>query len=737
MNQEALEHAEPSLPGIDSPSEDLDRSLAESLAGMEEGYEPRTEHLHEDGSPEFTNRLIREGSPYLLQHAHNPVNWHAWSTEVFEKARALGRPILLSVGYATCHWCHVMERESFEDEEIAAFINSHFVAIKVDREERPDIDDAYMRAVHLLTRRGGWPMTVIMTPDGDPFFAGTYFPPRDGVRGSRRGFLTILQELSAQYQESPTEVLANAQSISQRMQQLTAPQPPGGIPTERVMARTFQALDGRFDERFGGFGRAPKFPQPSQLLFLLRHARRTGNERARHIASETLIAMSRGGIYDHAAGGFHRYSTDPRWLVPHFEKMLYDNAQLAETYLEASVLTRDARFERTTRRTLDYIAREMTSPTGGFYSATDADNLNAEGENEEGQYFTWTPSELEAAVPDEAQRAYVAELYQFTPRGNFEGRTILSRAVALESADIEGLDDALLRMREYREANRNAPLRDEKILTAWSSMMASAFVRAGFVLGEPSYTHAGKRGVDYLVANSMREGQLFRSVREGRDPQHRATLEDYAHLIRACLDLVEFGGEHAYLARAIALQEALDAAYWDETNGGYFQTANDAEQLVTREKPSRDGAMPSGNAVAADNLLRLAAITQDDAYRTRVDQTFRAFSRELNQGMGATRFLCALDRSLSRELEIVIAGPEDSRAALREVLRTQYEPGAVLLEGTDEELAAIAERAPIAAGKRGIGEGAAAYVCERGRCEQPATDARTLRAQLDARRETR
>ncbi len=422
----ALAEPDPALPGLGKGDPALTKKLHAALLKKGPGYEPRTRHKNADGSPKYTNRLILETSPYLLQHAHNPVNWYPWGDEAFARARREGKPVLLSVGYSTCHWCHVMERESFENEEIARFINEHFVPIKVDREERPDVDDVYMSAVQMLTGGGGWPMTLALTPDREPFFGGTYFPARDGDRGSRKGFFTILRELADEYQKSRADVVARAAKLSRRVRAAAEPEPAGGVPGPEVIASAVRQLSRAYDPVWGGFGRAPKFPRPVTLELLLRYHRRSGDADALKMVIHTLDRMAAGGLYDHVGGGFHRYSTDERWLVPHFEKMLYDNAQLVAVYLDAYQVSGRDDFARVARQTLDYVAREMTAPSGGFYSATDADSRTPAGHEEEGWFFTWTPAELEAALG--ADLARVARVdFGVTDAGNFEGRSILQR----------------------------------------------------------------------------------------------------------------------------------------------------------------------------------------------------------------------------------------------------------------------------------------------------------------------
>ncbi len=723
------EYPDPSVPGVD-PDEALVARLAEALDAKGDHYEPRTEHLEADGSPTYTNRLILEGSPYLLQHAHNPVNWFAWGEEAFERARALDRPVFLSVGYSTCHWCHVMERESFEDVEIARFINEHFVPIKVDREERPDVDSLYMTAVQLLTRRGGWPMTVVMTPEGEPFFGGTYFPARDGDRGAHRGFLSILRQLSTAYANDRDEVLEDAARVSQRMQEVSRPRPPGDVPGEALIAQTARQLMRGFDTRHGGWGRAPKFPQPSRLGLLLRFARRSGDAAAREQVAKTLHAMADGGLRDHVGGGFHRYSTDARWLVPHFEKMLYDNAQLVVAYLEGWQLTGEARFRDVALETLRYLEREMQAPGGGFYSATDADSPTPSGEREEGWFFTWTPEELAAVLPAE-DASWLGAVHGVTPRGNFEGRNILFLPDG-PIEDTERLAAAHTKLYAAR-ADRPPPLRDDKVVTSWNGLTISAFARGALATGDDSLAAVAGRAADHALRVAVDgDGRLVRRVLGG-DARQRAFLEDHAFLIRGLLDLHEATGERRWLMEARRLQAEQDRLFADEA-GGYWRSPSDGEELLVRDKPGDDGAIPSGNAIAADNLLRLAALGEDGELQQRAERLFAAFGADLTErALGATRMLQSLDRlhDTAREVVIVHDGDRAKAEPLLAVLRRTFLPNRVLLVSAESEAAALAGSVPLLDGKRVIGDaGATAYVCERGRCERPTSDPAVFAEQL-------
>ncbi len=733
--------SDPRLPGVERVDEALQHRLDQALAAQGSDYLPRTQHLRDDGSPRYTNRLIEASSPYLLQHAHNPVSWYPWSDEAFERAKRENKPIFLSVGYSTCHWCHVMERESFEDEEIAAFLNRHFIAIKVDREERPDVDSVYMTAVTMMSGRGGWPMTVLMTPDREPFFGGTYFPPRAGVRGARAGLIDVLTQMLAAYENEPAQVVARAQELSQQVERSAAMRPGPGVPNDKVIAVAVQQLASQFDRVDGGFTGAPKFPQPSRLSLLLRYARRTKDRGVTAMVATTLNKMAAGGIYDHVGGGFHRYSTDAQWLVPHFEKMLYDNAQLAVVYLEAWQHTRDPAYLRVTREILDYVGREMTSPQGGFYSATDADSLTPEGHHEEGWFFTWTPDELAQSLgPDDA--ALVSAAYGVTQRGNFEGRNILHRVktdrqvASVLGVSPKGVAEVLksARAKLYdARGSRPPPIRDEKIIAAWNGMMISAFAQAGWTLDDPAYVDVAVRAAKFVLG-SMRDGDgaLARTYRAGKRAS-MSFLDDYATMIGACLDLYEATGELGWLQSAIELQRAQDARYLDPTHGGYYLTPNDGEALLVREKPAYDGALPSGNSTAACNLLRLHDITGEAAWRNLAERLFAALSFRVTRAPTAFPFLLtALDRYYDVPLEIAIIAPSRRAEAgpLAERLRRSFVPNKALAVLTQLEASRQRGQVPWLEAKRTIGGRPTAYVCERGRCELPTSKPDVFQEQI-------
>ncbi|MCC7382029.1 MAG: thioredoxin domain-containing protein [Deltaproteobacteria bacterium] len=720
-------------PGAAPFGRELIARLEEAWSRQPAGYAARTRHLLEDGRPAFTNRLFLESSPYLRQHAHNPVNWYPWGDEAFEAAVRLGRPVLLSVGYSTCHWCHVMEEESFEDQEIARYLNEHYVAIKVDREERPDVDAIYMAAVQMLTGRGGWPMTVWLAADKKPFYGGTYFPPRDGDRGARTGFLTILQTLSAIFAKEPGEIREGSERITAALRAHLSPEPAGSLAPEATLDAALAFYRLRFDATSGGLRGAPKFPSSLPIRFLLRAHRRAGDAGALRMAELTLEKMAAGGLHDHVGGGFHRYSTDAEWLVPHFEKMLYDNALLVIAYLEAYQVTQRAGFADVARDILDYVQRDMTSPEGAFYSATDADSPAPDGRREEGWFFTWTPSEL-AEVLGPERAAHAAVYFGVTPAGNFEGRSILhvARSIAEVARELQISPDALrATVRQaaaelYRaRQGRRPPLRDEKILTAWNGLMISAFARGALVLGDGPYLASARQAADFVLTRMRAGGRLLRSFKDG-EARHAGYLDDYAFLIAGLLDLYEASGEKRWLDAAIDLDQILEHQHEDLKDGGFFMTSHDHEALLAREKPGYDGAEPSGNSVQALNLLRLHALTTQDRYRARAGRAIRAFAGVLEKTPAAlSEMLLALDFELNAPKEIVIVVPRaraEAKGFLEKLAQT-FVPNRVLLVAAEgAEIDSLASIAPIAEGKRAEGGQPTAYVCEGTVCALPTSD---------------
>jgi uncharacterized protein YyaL (SSP411 family) len=680
------------------------------------------------------NRLASETSPYLLQHKDNPVDWYPWGEEALKRAREEDKPVLLSVGYSACHWCHVMERESFEDDETARMMNEHFVNVKVDREERPDIDSIYMAAVQALTHHGGWPMTVFLTPDGAPFYGGTYFPPIPS-RGMP-SFQQILLSVVDAYENRREEVLQNAQAVRDYLQASTAAVMPeaesAGI---ELLDRAAGALLSQLDRRFGGFGGAPKFPQAMNLEVLLRHHHRTGERSALDGVELTCRQMANGGIYDQLGGGFSRYSVDAYWLVPHFEKMLYDNALLSRLYLETYQATGDAFYRRIAEETLDYVLRDMTSEEGGFYSAEDADS-----EGEEGKFYVWTPGELETVLdPEEASLA--ARYWDVTERGNFEGKNILHVARPPEAvADEFGLSSeelwariATIRAKLFAvREERVRPGRDEKILAAWNGLMLRSFALAARVTGRGDYREAAIENATFMVEKLKEDGRIHRSYKDGR-ARFNGYLEDYAMVADGLVALYEATFETRWLVEADALLDAVSELFWDEEKRAFYDTPADHEELVTRPRDVYDNATPSGTSVATEVLLELALFLDRSDYRQRAEDVLD----ELAGGMekvpsGFGRLLCALDLSISETREVAIVGdPEapDTRDLL-ETVYAGYLPNKVVAgQGPDDDEAGgliplLAQR-PAREGK------ATAYVCVHYACQTPTTDPPELSRQLD------
>jgi len=700
-------------PGASPFSDDLKARLR---AAVEQRREPpRTRHLRPGGGPLFTNRLALEVSPYLLQHAHNPVDWRAWGDEAFAEARAKDKPVFLSVGYSTCHWCHVMEEESFEDLEIAELLNRLYVPIKVDREERPDVDSVYMQAVQLLTQHGGWPMSVFLAPDRKPFYGGTYFPPRDGMRGAATGFATLLKELHRIYSQERDRAAEAGREIALAVQRNLSAAPPTSAPGVHVLDGAASSYAELFDSREGGVKRAPKFPSSLHTRFLLRYWKRTGEEDALRMSTLSLTKMALGGIYDQVGGGFHRYSTDALWLVPHFEKMLYDNALLVPAYVEAWQATKEGFFRAVAEDVLAYVAREMTDPSGAFWSATDADS-----EGEEGRFFVWTVAQLrEVLGPEDGERA--ARLFNASERGNFEGSNVLSLSRVPDADERAFLDRTRPLLREAR-ARRPPPLTDRKILTAWNGLMISAFARAGLAFARGDLVERGRRAADHLLAAHRPSGSLARSSMGG-EARHAGLLEDHAFLAAALVDLFEATGEARYLREARALHAEMSARFADTRNGGFFRTPLGHEELIAREKPSYDGAEPTGNSVAALTLLRLAGLTGEDAYREECDRLFRSFGSLLaGVPLAVGEMLLAVDFALAETREVVLVRrPGGSDAALLDSLRQRFLPWQVLARAAEGD-GQLAREIPLVRDRPTREGKATAYVCQRGACRLPVTD---------------
>ena len=695
--------------------------------------DPKDSHNH-------TNRLIHETSPYLLQHAHNPVDWRPWGAEAFDEARRLGKPVFLSIGYSTCHWCHVMEEESFEDEEIASVMNDLYVSIKVDREERPDVDAIYMAAVQALTGSGGWPMSVWLTPEREPFFGGTYFPPRDGARGASHGFMTILRDIHATYKEDPARVgRASAALVNAVRSRIEAGGGPAGAaaagrPAASLIVDTLTVFKRLFDDRDGGLRRAPKFPSNVPIRLLLRAHARSADGVALMMAGLTLEKMAAGGMCDQLAGGFHRYSTDARWLVPHFEKMLYDNALLVVAYAEAHQVTGRADFARVARDTLDYLLREMTAPDGGFYSATDADSKRPDGKSEEGAFFVWSEAEIRQLLGAAPETDRFIRYYGVTAGGNFEGANILAVAAPdeREHAALAPQRAALYAARLHRPP----PFRDEKILAAWNGLAISAFAVGGRVFDEPRYVDAAARAATHLLDKMRLDGRLARSAKDGRVGA-AGFLDDYAFACAGLIDLFEATFEPRWLREAITLAGEAERLFADPA-GGWFMTAADHEKLIAREKPAYDGAEPSGTSVALLNALRLATFTSDDRWRAIADRAFAAVAPTLIENpLALTEALLALDYASDEPKENAIvwprdAGPDAARPLL-DVIRGTFVPNHALAAASEADVPALGALIPFIADKTAAGGRATAYVCVRGGCELPVHEPAAL-LELLARR---
>ena len=681
-------------------------------------------------SEKFTNRLATETSPYLLQHAHNPVDWYPWGAEAFAKAQAEDKPILLSVGYSACHWCHVMAHESFENEHIAALMNKLFVNVKVDREERPDVDEIYMNAVQMLIGRGGWPMTVFLTPDGKPFYGGTYFPPED--RHNIPAFPRVLAGIAQAYREKPADVTKSTAEILDRLEQLARREPTTRPLDVSVLEKAVEGLAQHYDETHGGIGQAPKFPNTSVFSLFLRYAHATGNQRYLDMTTHTLRKMAQGGMYDHLGGGFHRYSVDERWLVPHFEKMLYDNALLARLYLEGYQASGDSFFRQVVEDILAYVEREMVGQEGGFYSTQDADSEGAEG-----KFFVWGQDEVMQILGDEAGEIF-CRYYDVTDVGNFERKNILHPTLELDQLarlfrrevdEVKQLigqaKDSLFAVREQRVK----PGRDEKILTSWNGLMISAFAEAYKVLGNPDYLEVARRGIRFIQTALSREGRLLRSYKDGQ-AKFNAYLDDYACFSAALLDVYEATFEPEYLDEAVALTDVLLDRFWDTQEGGFFFTSSDHEALISRSKSAFDGSVPSGNSVAASVLLRLYYATERQDYLTKAETIFRLFYDALEQNpFGFSNMLCGLDLYLRRPKEIVLLGDPAAPATtvlLRKIHRN-FIPNKTLLcfdpaRPPQQGVPSLLE------GKTRIDDQLTAYVCHNFACSLPVTSWEELQA---------
>lgn len=674
------------------------------------------------------NQLQHETSPYLLQHAHNPVEWYPWGEMALARATAENKPILLSIGYAACHWCHVMAHESFEDEETAALMNQHFINIKVDREERPDIDQIYMNAVIAMRGQGGWPLTAVLTPQGQPFFGGTYYPkePRYGMPSFQQVLLSVAQAWETQKEQ----VYASAAELTQHITGGLVMAGEAGAVNKALLGRALHSMGGRFDTRWGGFGPAPKFPQPMALEFLLRGAQATADDKLWHMLHHTLEMMARGGLYDQIGGGFTRYSTDAKWLVPHFEKMLYDNAQLARIYLHTWQATAEPLYERITRETLDYVLREMTDPSGGFYSSQDADS-----EGEEGKFYVWSLDDLRDALGQEAD--LVSLYYDISLHGNWEGKSIpnmprrpaeVAAMVRVPEAELVARINTAKQTLYDRRAQRIWPGKDDKVLTAWNGLMLAALAEAGRVFDDAGYTQAAVRNAEFLYANLRTpHGRLLRTWKAGHNAKYNGYLEDYAFLADGLLALYQTTADERWFSWAQELAEQM-LAHFADPDDGFFDTADDHEALIYRPKDVQDNATPSGNSVAATVLLQLNLYTGDSRYAHTAEAAIASMVEVMGQyptGFGQWLNAATLLANPCREIAVV-GDPTaaDTRALLAEVWHG-YQPYQVVAVGGGEQTAV-----PLLANRPQLNGRATAYVCRQFTCQRPTADAAELHTQL-------
>ncbi|WP_235284335.1 thioredoxin domain-containing protein [Methanosarcina mazei] len=688
------------------------------------------------------NRLINEKSPYLLQHAYNPVDWYPWGEEAFEKARKENKPVFLSIGYSTCHWCHVMAHESFEDEEVAGLMNEAFVSIKVDREERPDIDNIYMTVCQIILGRGGWPLNIIMTPGKKPFFAGTYIPKKS--RFNQTGMLELVPRIKEIWEKQHEEVLDSAEKITITIQNMIKESSGEGL-EEEIIEEAYDEMLNSFDTEYGGFEGAPKFPTPHRISFLLRYWRRSGNPEALHMVEHTLDNMRSGGIYDHLGSGFHRYSTDSMWLLPHFEKMLYDQALTAIAYIEAYQVIGKDLYKETAEGILDYVLRDLTSPEGGFYCGEDADV-----EREEGKYYLWTLEEIRSIL-DPEDSELIIKMFNLREEGNFEeeirgretgtnlfymarspGSLAAKMKIPVEEVEkkVKAAREKLLKARYERKR----PSLDDKILTDWNGLMIAAFAKGYQVFGEQRYLKAAEKAADFILMALYSPGDgLLHRYRDGV-AGISGTSDDYAFLIHGLLELYEAGFKMRYLKAAVSLNSELLECFWDPVNGGLYFTANDSEALIFRKKEFMDSAIPTGNSFEMLNLLRLSRIIADPGLEETADKLERAFSKQIMKApSGYTQFLSAFDFRLGPSYEVIISGKaeaSDTEQMLKE-LWSYFVPNKVLIFRPEREKPEITELAKYTEEQVPIEGKATAYVCQNYECQLPTTEIREMLRMLN------
>ncbi|OLP65782.1 hypothetical protein BACPU_14000 [Bacillus pumilus] len=669
------------------------------------------------------NSLIKEKSPYLLQHAYNPVHWYPWGDKAFEKAKRENKPVLVSIGYATCHWCHVMAHETFEDHEVAAILNEHFVSIKVDREERPDIDSMYMSVCQMMTGQGGWPLNVFITPDQKPFYAGTYFPKRSAY--GRPGFIEALTQLLDAYHHDRDHIESLAEKATNNLRIKAAGQTENTL-SQDVIHQAYYQLMSSFDTLYGGFGSAPKFPAPHMLTFLMRYYEWTGQENALYAVTKTLDGMANGGIYDHIGSGFSRYSTDEKWLVPHFEKMLYDNALLIEAYTEAFQLTQNPFYRKIVDHLIQFVKQDMMSHDGSFYSAIDADS-----EGKEGQFYVWSKDEIMTQLGDDLGALFCA-VYHITEEGNFEGLNIphtmstsfddIKSSFALNEETLQSKLQSARRILQSVRQQRTAPLVDDKVLTSWNALMISALAKAGRVFQAEEAINMAKKAMSFLETHLVQHDRLMVRYREG-DVKHLGFIEDYAHMLSAYMSLYEATFDLDWLTKATAAAENMFELFWDEEIGGFFFSGSDAEALIVREKEVYDGAMPSGNSTALKQLLTLSRMIGRQDWIEKLEKMFKAFYIDVSSyPSGHTAFLQGLLSQCATKREIIILGKNDDRdkEEILRALRQRFMPFDIILTAeTGQDLEQIA---PYAKDYKTIDGSTTVYICENYSCRQPITN---------------
>jgi uncharacterized protein YyaL (SSP411 family) len=688
------------------------------------------------------NHLINEKTAYLIQHADNPVDWYPWGEKAFKKARVMNKPVFLSIGYSTCHWCHVMAHESFEDPEIGSLMNEVFVSIKVDREERPDLDNIYMTVCQLMTGTGGWPLTIMMTPDKKPFFAGTYFP-KENMYG-RVGLKDIILNVKDIWDKKPDEISDSTDKIIDALQKISRTSS-GNELDENILDNTYKSLSDSFDDIHGGFGIAPKFPTTHNLLFLLRYWKRNQNERALNMVKETLDSMRNGGIYDHVGFGFHRYSVDQKWLVPHFEKMLYDQAIIAIAYIEAFQATGEKKYKDTAQEIFEYVLRDMQSPEGGFYSAEDADS-----EGVEGKFYTWTKDEIYKVLGEEDAK-FASKVFSITDEGNFSEETsqektdsnILHLENSLdEISDTLGIkkEDINRKIEKIRKTLFNArekrihPHKDDKILTDWNGLMISAISKGAQVFSDEKYLKAAIHSADFIIDNLYENSRLLHRYRDG-EAAIKANLDDYAFFIYGLLDLYEASFDLKYLEFAIELNNTLLNHFWDGENGGFYFTPDDGEEILVRKKESYDSAIPSGNSIQMLNLLKLSKIIENEELKHKAVEIEKAFSKDVIMApMAYTQFIVAIDFKLGPSYEIVIAGTpdnEDTNMMLNSI-RSHYIPNkTVVLRPPNDEASKILGLINSLEFKKQENDKSTAYICSDNTCKAPTNNLNAMLKFLD------